>query len=622
MITNWTIGHFKSIYDITNFEFAPLTIFAGENSSGKSTLIQTLLLVTQTVQSQIQTRSVVLNGHIARLGTFSDILSHRSQENEIKIGFALDIDEGLQRRESFGWRGRTEHPIRSVELNFTFSSSDRDSSREKVQLQPPLQSCSLRATFREDRPPVELVLRRSDVGAEERASELEVEESAGPNLRSALSYVVESLTGKGRSRSYGDPATGKPVGAFVRHFLPLSLTLVFDEVEEHVRQVVRQITFLRDVGGGSDIENIEEALTPTVEAIVVDSLEKAAKVADLQPPRHNLFSRRFVRLQKDFSLHDATRAFGYLPPEAKRTFQRLMIEREDEIAASTRGDQPPKPTLTYSRLSEGLDEGSDYIRQFFLRNVKYLGPLRDEPKPIYPLAGPLDPTDIGFKGEHTAATLELHKFARVRYVPSRCFEDSSQGPHEIQEASLLDAVHDWLRYMGVASQVATTDRGGLGHEMKIAAPDSESLHDLTHVGVGVSQVLPILVLALLAEPGSTLIFEQPELHLHPKVQTRLGDFFLSMTSLNKQCVVETHSEYLINRLRLHSALSDDEELASRVMIYFVESRSGRSQYTPIRISPTGSIPHWPKGFFDEGDDIAASLLKAALDRQRKKPKVG
>src|SRR6185295_18866007 len=126
----------------------------------------------------------------------------------------------------------------------------------------------------------------------------------------------------------------------------------------------------------------------------------------------------------------------------------------------------------------------------------------------------------------------------------------------------------------------------------------------------VSQVLPILVLSLLAEPGSSLVFEQPELHLHPRVQTRLADFFVSMIVLNKQCIVETHSEYLINRLRYQTAISQGDDLASRIIMYFVEKEAGHSTYRKIRINQFGVIQGWPAGFFDENEETAASILKA------------
>jgi predicted ATPase len=140
---------------------------------------------------------------------------------------------------------------------------------------------------------------------------------------------------------------------------------------------------------------------------------------------------------------------------------------------------------------------------------------------------------------------------------------------------LQNAVVDWLSYMGVVEGVFTGDRGKIGHELQVRTPGIEKFHDLTNVGVGVSQVLPIVLMCLLAPAGSLLIFEQPELHLHPKVQTRLADFFISIALAGKQCLLETHSEYLVHRLRRRIAEAPGEQLTTLSKLYFVEREGGR-----------------------------------------------
>ena len=89
MINKWIIEHFKSVNEKTTLELAPLTVFAGANNSGKSTVIQSILLTTQTIQSQVHSRPVILNGHIVRLGTFNDILSNLSDSPVISLGFEI-----------------------------------------------------------------------------------------------------------------------------------------------------------------------------------------------------------------------------------------------------------------------------------------------------------------------------------------------------------------------------------------------------------------------------------------------------------------------------------------------------------------------------------------------------
>jgi len=263
-----------------------------------------------------------------------------------------------------------------------------------------------------------------------------------------------------------------------------------------------------------------------------------------------------------------------------------------------------------------VEEAVSYLDDFFSTSVKYLGPLRDEPKPLYPLATSADPSDVGLRGELTAAVLDLRKDVTIRYVPSAHFGKPTVK-RDTASRSLLAAVSDWVQYLGIAEDVSTQDRGKLGHELKVCVTKDGKDQDLTHVGVGVSQVLPILVMSLLAEEDTTLIFEQPELHLHPKVQTLLGDFFLSMALLGKQCIVETHSEYLINRLRFRSASAPVERSLNDMMkIYFVEKIDGATAFKDVVVNEYGAITNWPSGFFDQSQREAEEILREAMRKRQ------
>jgi predicted ATPase len=90
--------------------------------------------------------------------------------------------------------------------------------------------------------------------------------------------------------------------------------------------------------------------------------------------------------------------------------------------------------------------------------------------------------------------------------------------------------------------------------------------------------------------------------------------------LKKQCVLETHSEYLINRLRYRSAVSDGDDLAKDCIIYFVEKEGLRSNYRPVKINRFGVIEDWPKGFFDEDEEVSASILRAGMEKRKKERK--
>jgi predicted ATPase len=233
------------------------------------------------------------------------------------------------------------------------------------------------------------------------------------------------------------------------------------------------------------------------------------------------------------------------------------------------------------------------------------------------MAGYNDPKDVGYRGEYTAAVLDNNRTAAVNYIPSNQFPFENEAKIHPEKSNLFIAVRDWLDYLGIASKVATEDKGKLGHELTISTSGGTSLHDLTHVGVGVSQALPIVVLSLIADTGSTLIFEQPELHLHPRVQTRLADFFMSLIFTGKQCIVETHSEYLVSRLRFLTAMAENIEVSKLIKIYFVEKPGDQSVYNEVEMSETGVIKNWPAGFFDEAERNSAAIIHAQLAKAKR-----
>ena len=142
--------------------------------------------------------------------------------------------------------------------------------------------------------------------------------------------------------------------------------------------------------------------------------------------------------------------------------------------------------------------------------------------------------------------------------------------------------------------------------------------DLTDVGFGLSQVLPILVQGFLTKPNSTTIIEQPEIHLHPKMQAELVDLFLDILNLSKdnkkyrkRFIIETHSEYFLKRLRRR--IAEGTISSADVAIYFIEGRSEESDSAKIKrvkVDSDGSID-WPKDFYitEMDDDLAFLKLK-------------
>jgi len=142
--------------------------------------------------------------------------------------------------------------------------------------------------------------------------------------------------------------------------------------------------------------------------------------------------------------------------------------------------------------------------------------------------------------------------------------------------------------------------------------------DLTAVGVGVSQVLPVILLCLLAAPGTVVILEQPELHLHPRLEQKLADFLLACVRSGRQLVVETHSEHLVNRLRYRVASDPTDETHELIRLVFAESEQGMTTYREPEITTYGGLGEdWPEGFLDLGAREAQDLVRESLAKRRR-----
>ena len=161
-------------------------------------------------------------------------------------------------------------------------------------------------------------------------------------------------------------------------------------------------------------------------------------------------------------------------------------------------------------------------------------------------------------------------------------------------------------------------------KIEIVTAESELPVRTSDIGVGVSQILPVVTAALDPKrPGITAI-EQPELHVHPKMQVELGDLFVAALNPYPDAIgtltsepnagiflIETHSEHLILRLLRRIEETHDGELPEgkpalkpdQVSVVFLEQAGGEVRATRLRIDETGEfLDRWPRGFFEERDD--------------------
>jgi predicted ATPase len=202
--------------------------------------------------------------------------------------------------------------------------------------------------------------------------------------------------------------------------------------------------------------------------------------------------------------------------------------------------------------------------------------------------------NVGSQGEYTTQVLSQKKYP----VPEdRCI-DSSQ-PYE-----LLAQARAWMNF--IVPGVSIDDVQLFG---KIKAAEiSYFKSSPTNVGFGVSYVLPIVVSGLIAQEESLLVIENPEAHLHPSGQSRIGQFLARIAAAGVQVLVETHSEHVINGIRLATLTntpSPDEVLVN----FFSRNNEGKSDVTVIRFTSKGDLEQWPLGFFDQQQQDFAHMIR-------------
>jgi predicted ATPase len=272
-----------------------------------------------------------------------------------------------------------------------------------------------------------------------------------------------------------------------------------------------------------------------------------------------------------------------------------------------------------SNYSDVRNDDSLYnaFMNYFEYKFSYLGPLRHHDS-IYPLSKSSRLEDIGIKGEYTAALLDATSNNNVSYIPVK-YLYSTGLEKSIIIKPLSRALKYWLNYLCISDDIKP-ELTKHGYEMKLITDITNENNfnvNLSHVGTGISQILPILVSCLLAEKESMLIFEQPELHLHPQVQSRLADFFISMALIGKQCIIETHSEYFVDMLRLRicqSLLKENVEIKKSTKIYYFDKERLKTTIKEIEINEFGDYNIWPDNFFDERQRISDEILNSINEK--------
>jgi len=275
------------------------------------------------------------------------------------------------------------------------------------------------------------------------------------------------------------------------------------------------------------------------------------------------------------------------------------------------------------------------LRQL-LADFHYLGSTRTLPPSIYRPAS-VPPLEVGVSGQYAAQMLHSRKADLVHFTsPLELRDGGPVLPEVVFSRPLQEAFNFVLQNLGIDAELNIEDVADVGFRILFGG------FGLQHVGHGVSYLLPTVLLGLSSDPlrfrepvedlslsdyvnMCTTIqhtaTEEPESHLHPKLQARLAHWFVALATAGRRLIVETHSDHLVRRLRGLIARSPsgselEKWLAKNVVIAEIEQEDGCSKVTCMRLTePGGIVEHWPADFMDEAAEEERSIYYAGLEKE-------
>ncbi|MGA2572012.1 MAG: DUF3696 domain-containing protein [Terracidiphilus sp.] len=487
MIKKLSLTNFKGIQSLDSLEIKPVTVLCGTNSSGKSSILQSILLLKQTLESQMPNQLLLLNGRLVHLGPFEEVIFDR--ESDRRLGFDLH-----------------------------FSLSDRQ----------------FRGTWQIDRIPLGFLLRDLT----------QIQESESIDFR----FRVEVKS----SRQSVEEAQLRPL-----------------QVE------VLELSFKANRRGQDD--------DPETKYILKHDFNEKYRLTV-----KNLRSRNEKR--KDYEL-DVTLNFSNLAA-ARIRFEDEKRERPYEIV---------QPLYLMEELLKAT-----------FASYTYIGPLREHPLRRYIYDDEV--IEIGTKGENAPY---IYLAEHDKWLSDHFFYNEENDNFEKRDfVNLSNAVSVWLDQMGITGFNPYLARDIIYVNLD-SGPGRKQPVSIADVGFGVSQIFPIIVEGLRMPTQATLLLEQPEIHLHPNLQMRLADYFVSLALSKKNVIVETHSDHIVNRLVRRILEDPTGGLAKSVAIYFVSNTTSGSKFQPIDVDPLNGIVNWPEGFFDQNATEQELIIRTCLNNRRR-----
>jgi predicted ATPase len=245
------------------------------------------------------------------------------------------------------------------------------------------------------------------------------------------------------------------------------------------------------------------------------------------------------------------------------------------------------------RIRSSLPINFFQLLKNFTNRIYFILPYKGDPKRIY--------VETEYKNPLLVPTRNMGKKISYRF-------------DENKKSIMVETVENALKYwiskivIDIDSFKVNAIVEGLISETLIR--ENGKYIPISHVGFGISQILPLISTVLMTAEKSICIIDEPEAHLHPSLQSRLADFFIEMIKIDKKIIIETHSDYIVNRVLYYKMLEQDLDIE----MLWVLKKGFESKIEPMKCDDLGYIINKPKGFLDENDIIIQALSEERSKR--------
>ena len=237
----------------------------------------------------------------------------------------------------------------------------------------------------------------------------------------------------------------------------------------------------------------------------------------------------------------------------------------------------------------------------------YLNALRIAPRKFYQMepVKELKSKEYGIDGEFALQYLKQYG--------DEIIVEKAMVVQTLEKSTLMNEVRYWMQQITPSVEINVElndalDISELRYEFVEGRYKTKSYRAI-NVGFGLTYVLPVVVAILSAKPGELVIVENPEAHLHPAGQTKMGELIALAGAAGIQVIVETHSDHVVNGLRRIVKEGNIRPKDTKLMFFYKDEEDNyKHKVVTPEIQKDGRLNYWPMGFFDEWDKALYELM--------------